>query len=264
MPTALVTGASTGIGAAYAERLAARGHDLIVVARDEVRLTALAAQLRAGAGVAVEVLRADLTRDDELHAVESRVRNDGAIALLVNNAGASVPTPVVGTDPDWIEAVVRLNVLAFTRLASAAANAFAARGSGTLVNLSSSVALTPGRYGPVYGATKAYILYYTQALAAELAGSGVHVQAVLPGAVRTEIWERSGKDISLLDPARVMEPSELVDAALAGLDLGEIVTIPSLPDAGEWEALHAMHLALEPRLSRDRAADRYRATDSAR
>ena len=256
--TALVTGASTGIGAAYADRLRQRGHDLLLVARDAQRLEALATQLRGETGVSAEVLRADLTdRADRLR-VEERLGNDPAITMLINNAGASLPATLVGTDLDWIESVIALNVLAFTRLATVAATRFAAAGGGTIVTISSSVALTPEGYGAVYGGTKAHILNFSISLAGELRERGVRVQVVLPGATRTEIWERSGKSLSVLDPARVMEAGELVDAALAGLDLGEVVTIPSLADTSDWDALSAARSRLAPNLSHAHAAERYR------
>jgi len=255
--TALVTGASTGIGASYADRLAKRGYDLIVVARDRARLEVLAARLQRETGRRVEVLRADLTSSADLGRLETRLRDDASIELLVNNAGASLPRPVVGEDVDRMEAVIRLNVVALTRLAAVAATAFAARGRGTIVNLSSSVALTPELYGAVYGATKAFILSFSLGLQAEIAPRGVRLQVVLPGAVRTELWGRAGRSVDEIDPERLMEPDELVDAALAGLDEGEVVTIPSLADAGAWHALTAARLALGPQVSRAHAAPRY-------
>jgi uncharacterized protein len=257
--TALVTGASTGIGAVYADRLARRGHDLVLVARDRRRLEALANRLRAETGRSVEVLLADLVQDAELHAVEARLRDDRRIAMLVNNAGMAVAAPLLAADPDRLEAMVRLNVVAAMRLAVTAAAGFAARGRGTIVNIASVLALAPERFNGAYSGTKAFVLNLSQALAAELAGRGVRVQAVLPGATRTELWGRAGTDIASLPPEMLMQAGELVDAALAGLDLGEQITIPSLPDPADWEGLQAARLALGPNLSRDRAAARYSA-----
>jgi short-subunit dehydrogenase len=257
--TALITGASSGIGATYAERLARRGHDLLLVARDRVRLEALAARLRADTGVAVEVLPADLTQRAELARVEQRLREDARITMLVNNAGIAVAGSLVDADPDRLEAMIQLNVVAPTRLAAAVAPRFAAAGSGTLVNVASVLALAPEMFNGSYSGTKAYVLNLSQALQHELAPRGVRVQAVLPGATRTELWERAGIELANLPPSMVMDVNEMVDAALAGLDHGETVTIPSLPDQGDWEAYSAARLALAPNLSRDRAAPRYRA-----
>ena len=257
--TALVTGASTGIGALYADRLARRGHDLVLVARDRGRLEALACRLRAETGRSAEVLVADLTQDADLHGVEARLRDDRRIAMLVNNAGMAVAAPLLAADPDRLEEMVRLNVVAAMRLAVAAAAGFAARGRGTIVNIASVLALAPERFNGAYSGTKAFVLNLSQALVAELEGRCVRVQAVLPGATRTELWERAGTDIASLPPEMLMGAGEMVDAALAGLELGEPVTIPSLPDTADWEGLQAARLALGPNLSRTHAAARYRA-----
>lgn len=255
---ALVTGASSGIGAVYAGRLARRGHDLILAARDESRLNELAARLRAETGVKVEVVKADLTRRADLAALETRLRDDAAITLLVNNAGAALFGPLADSDPDRVEDLIQLNVVAVTRLAQAAANGFARRGRGTIVNIASIVGLAPELFpGSVYGATKAYVLYLTQTLHAELASRGVVVQAVLPGATRTEIWDRSGHGLENVPDEILMDVHDLVDAALAGLDQGELVTIPSLPDAADWAAVDGARLKLAPNLSARRPAERY-------
>lgn len=254
---ALVTGASAGIGATYAHRLAHRGHPLILVARDEARLSALAVRLRAEAGVEVEVLRADLTDRADLARVEARLASDPEIELLINNAGAASFGGFAQSDPDQLESLIDLNVVAVTRLANAAAKAFASRGRGTIVNIGSVVGLLPEYRSVVYGATKAFVLYLTQALHEELGGAGVRLQAVLPGATRTEIWERSGRNVADLDPERTMDVEELVDAALTGLDRGELITIPSLPDVGDWETFQAARLRLQPNLSKAHPAARY-------
>ena len=254
--TALITGASSGIGAVYADRLAKRGHDLILVARDAARLNALAERLRREWDVDVEVLAADLTVREDLIRVEDRLRQDPAIAILVNNAGVAPPGALVGADPDQLDAMIQLNVSAVTRLAVAAATAFAKRGQGTIVNIASVLALAPERFNGAYSASKAYVLNLSLALNEEV-GPAVRVQAVLPGATRTEIWERSGRPISDLPAEMLMEVDELVDAALAGLDQGELVTIPSLPDPADWDAFTAARLKLGPNLSRNHAAARY-------
>lgn len=254
--TALITGASTGIGAVYADRLAKRGHDLILVARDEARLNALAERLRAETGVKVEVIKADLTNKADLVKLEARLASDTAITALVNNAGVAGANDFIGSDPDAFEKLIQLNVTAVTRLASAAARNFVPRNTGAIINLASVVGLIPELGMPVYGATKAYVLYLTQGLRAQLANSAVRLHAVLPGATRTEIWERSGSDINAMDPSTVMDVDDMVDAALAGFDQGELVTIPSLPDAADWEGALTAKAKLYPNLSRNEPAAR--------
>lgn len=254
---ALVTGASSGIGAVYADRLAQRGHDLLLAARDTARLEALADRLRSHYGVTVEVVGADLTRRDDLRGLEQRLRDDAAITLLVNNAGAALFGAFADTDPDKLDDLIQLNVTAVTRLAAAAADGFQRRGWGVIVNIGSVVGLAPEFKSTVYGATKAFVLYLTQSLNEELAGSGVRLQAVLPGATRTEIWDRSGRGIESVSPDILMGVDDLVDAALAGLDQGELVTLPSLPDPADWRALEAARQKLGPNLSRPHPAARY-------
>lgn len=256
---ALITGASTGIGATYADRFAKRGHDLILVARDEARLNALAERLRAATGVKVEVIKADLTDKADLLKIEQRLASDTAISILINNAGVAGAGDFVGSDPDAFEKMIQLNVTAVTRLASAAARNFAPRNAGTIINLASVVGLMPELNMPVYGATKAFVTYLTQGLRVQFAGSALRLQAVLPGATRTEIWERSGSDIDAMDPNMIMDVDDMVDAALAGLDQGELVTIPSLPDAADWDAALAAKAKLYPNLSRSQPAARFKA-----
>ncbi|MCU0091717.1 SDR family oxidoreductase [Pseudomonas koreensis] len=256
--TALVTGASSGIGAVYAERLAARGFDLLLVARDQQRLESAASKLRDAHGVQVEVLKADLTQKDEVLKLEQRLRSDSSISLLVNNAGVAVNGLLANADPEVLEQLIQLNVTTLTRLAAAAASAFTRAGRGTIINIASVVALFPERFNATYSASKAYVLSLTQSLNTELEGTGVKVQAVLPGVTRTEIWERSGFDASGIPAEMVMEAGEMVDAALSGLDQGELVTIPSLPDAGEWQAFVAARHVMAPNLSHSSAASRYK------
>lgn len=257
--TALVTGASSGIGAVYADRLARRGYDLILVARDQARLDKLAAQLRADTGVQVEVLPASLTDKADLARVEQRLRSDGTITLLVNNAGVATLGPLVGSDIDGVDSMLQLNVVAFTRLAAAALAGFVPRGKGILVNIGSVVALAPETFNASYSASKAYVLSLSQTLQAEAGPSGVQVQAVLPGATRTEIWDRAGFSVDQLPAEMVMDTAELVDAALLGMDRQERVTIPSLPDAADWDAFLAARAVLGPNLSQRHPSPRYRA-----
>lgn len=261
--TALITGASSGIGATYADRLARRGYNLILVARDRHRLNAMANRLRDETGVQIEVLPADLTVKADLARVEQRLHSDTAISMLVNNAGISTGGPLVNGDLDQIETMIQLNVVALTRLAAVAAASFLSRGKGVVINLSSVVALAPEMFTAGYSATKAYVLSLSQSLHHEVSARGVQVQAVLPGMTRTEIWERTGIDVSSLPADKIMEVGEMVDAALAGLDQGELVTIPSLPDVADWGAFIAARQKLGPNLSHNYAAARYGANAGA-
>lgn len=255
-PSVLITGASTGIGAMYADRFARRGHDLVLVARDRARMEALAERLRRETGVTVDILQADLTDAAALAQVEARLRDDTRIGVLVNNAGASVAGTFVDQSPDQVTEIINLNTTALTRLASAVAPRFVAVGQGAIINISSVVALAPEFGLTVYGATKVFVLFLTQGLHLELGPKGVYVQAVLPSATRTEIWERSGRDVNAL-PA-VMEVEELVDSALVGFDRRETVTIPPLPDAHQWSTLEGARLAMFPNFMQTHAATRYR------
>ncbi len=262
--TALITGASTGIGAVYADRLARRGYDLILVARDAARLEALAARLREATGRSIDILAADLTDRADVARVEARLTSDGAITMLVNNAGMSLTGSLLDSDVASVEKLIALNITAVTLLAGAAGRAFGARGRGAIVNLASVLALAPETFDGVYSGSKAYVLNLSQSLAAALGSKGVRVQAVLPGATRTEIWERSGKDIdAILPPEMVMDVDDLVDASLAGFDAGETVTIPPLADETLWHSLTEARLAMGPHLSRRDIAERYRELVSA-
>jgi uncharacterized protein len=257
--TALITGASTGIGAIYADRLAHRGHDLVLVARDIARLDALATRLRTEAGVRVDVLPADLSDRAQLAKVEARIADDETLTLLVNNAGISLEGTLIDTPVATIEQLIAINVTAPTLLAGAAVRAFAQRGKGGIINLSSVLALAPEMFDGTYSATKAFLLNLTQGLAKEVGDKGIRVQAVLPGATRTEIWARSGKDVDSFPVEWVMDAGDLVDAALVGFDRGETVTIPPLADEGKWQAMQAARLAMASELSRREVAPRYRA-----
>jgi short-subunit dehydrogenase len=258
--TALITGASTGIGAVYADRLARRGHDLILVARDEARLTALAERLRGETGRTVEVVRADLTDTGDVARIERRLAEDEAIGLLVNNAGMSLNGGILENGATEYERIIALNITAPTRLAGAAAKAFIARGKGAIVTIASVLALAPENFDGIYSGTKAYVLNLSQSLSAQYADKGLYAQAVLPGATRTEIWERSGKDVDAFPPEMVMGVDDLVDAALVGFDRGETVTIPPLADESVWTAIQDARLAFAPLMSKRDVAPRYRET----
>jgi uncharacterized protein len=256
--TALITGASTGIGAIYADRLARRGFDLILVARNGQRLRELADQLVASTGRRVVTLVADLSVAQDVARVEATLRTDEDITLLVNNAGVGATAPLLASDITKMEQMITLNVTALTRLAYAAAPAFVRRGAGTIINIASVVAISPETLNGVYGASKAYVLAFSQSLQHELSDKGVRVQAVLPGATATEFWAIAGLPVEHLPKeVGVMRADDLVDAALVGLDQGEKVTIPALPDKAEWDAYEAARRAMSGRLSRAVPAPRY-------
>jgi hypothetical protein len=255
--TALITGASTGIGAIYADRLARRGHDLILVARNKERLASLARRLASDTGRRVDTVEADLTAAAGLHRVEDILRSNTAISMLVNNAGTAAVGPLVASDVDKMEDMIRLNVTALTRLAYAAAPEFVARGNGTIINISSTVAISPETLNGVYGGSKAFVLAFSQSLIHELGDKGIRVQVVLPGATATELWDRAGKPVHELPAQIVMSADDMVDAALAGLDLGETVTIPALANRAEWDRYEAARLAMSGKLSNSIPAPRY-------
>jgi short-subunit dehydrogenase len=255
-PTVLITGASTGIGAVYADRFARRGHDLVLVARDRAKLEALAARLRQEAGVAVDILQADLTDTAQLAKVETLLRTDSRIGILVNNAGASLAGTFIDQSTEATANLIGLNTVAVTRLAGAVAPRFVREGKGTIVNIASVVGLAPELGLTVYGATKAFVLYLSQGLQLELGPKGVYVQAVLPAATRTEIWAKSGKDVDQIPG--MMEVDEMVDAALVGFDRKEAVTIPPLHDDAQWSAFDNARKVMLPGFRQERAAQRYR------
>ena len=254
---ALITGASTGIGALYAERLARRGYDLILVARDRVRLDGLALRVAQQTGRAVEVIAADLGNRTDLATIESKLRTDERITMLVNNAGVGATAPLLASDVDKMDAMIALNTRALMRLTYAAAPGFVARGGGAIINISSIAAVAPEILNGVYAGTKAFVLAFSQSLHHELAAKNVRVQVVLPGATATNFWGIAGLPLEHLPEHIVMSGENMVDAALAGFDQGEIVTVPSLPDIAEWNAFEAARKALGPNLSRTTPAPRY-------
>jgi uncharacterized protein len=260
--TALITGASSGIGAVYADRLARRGYDLIIVARNRGKLDALATRLATETKRSVEVLTADLNDKRDLVRVEEALKKDATITLLVNNAGIGTFAPLLNSDVNKMDEMIVLNVNALTRLTYAAVPGFVARGTGTIVNISSIVAISPETLNGVYGGSKAYVLAFTHSLQHELASKGIRVQAVLPGATATDFWDTGGMPIHNLPSAIVMTAENLVDAALSGLDQGELVTIPALPDKEEWDRFEGARRDMSTRLSQTVPAARYRVSSS--
>ncbi|MBR8311847.1 SDR family oxidoreductase [Burkholderia dolosa] len=257
--TAVITGASSGIGAIYADRLARRGYDLILVARNRSRLAALAERITNDTQRSVEIVDADLNDRAALAAVEAKLKEDASITLLVNNAGVGTHAPLLDSDVDAMTRMIDLNVTALTRLAYAAVPGFVARGHGAVINISSIVAISPETLNGVYGGSKAFVLAFSQSLHHELADKGVQVQAVLPGATATDFWQTGGLPLEHLPKEIVMPASDLVDAALVGFDRRELVTIPSLHAGDEWDAYEAARRAMAPHLSTDSPAPRYAA-----
>jgi short-subunit dehydrogenase len=255
-PAVLITGASTGIGATYADRFARRGHDLVLVARDVARMEAVAGRLRQETGVAIDIIQADLTQPADLARVETRLRDDARIGILVNNAGTAIGGAFIEQSTDVVARLVALNTTALLRLASAIAPRLVRAGEGAIVNVGSVVGLAPEFGMTVYGATKAFVLFLSQGLSLELGPKGVYVQAVLPATTRTEIWDHVGADVNTL--SNVMEVGDLVDAALVGFDRREPVTIPPLPNAGQWDAFEAARQAMLANFGNALPAERYR------
>ncbi|MBH3122171.1 SDR family NAD(P)-dependent oxidoreductase [Serratia ureilytica] len=255
-PSVLITGASTGIGAVYAERFARRGHDLVLVARDNTKLEMLAGRLRQENGISVDVLPADLTQEADLTTVEARLRKDSRIGVLINNAGIAQSGGFSEQTSDSIERLIALNVTALTRLAGAVVPRWVKDGGGSIVNISSIVGLAPEFAMTVYGATKAFVLFLSQGMHLELSPKGIYIQAVLPAGTYTEIWDRAGIDISRA--SKMMEVDELVDAALVGFDRRELVTIPPLHNAARWDALDTERQALLSDIKQAEAAERYK------
>lgn len=255
--TALVTGASSGIGAIYADRLAARGHDLLLVARNRARLEEQAARLRDRHSVHARIHVADLGAAADLRGVEKLIAEDETLTMLVNNAGFGGAGSLAQSDVEEMERMIAVNVTAVMRLSYAAAPVFAARKSGSIINIASIAAIAPEILNGVYGGTKAFVLAFSRSLRKDLAPEGVSVQVVLPGATGTEFWDIAGLPHANLPAEWVMTPEVLVDAALADLDAGQFASIPSLHDDGQWQAWETARDAMLPHLSSRTAAPRY-------
>jgi uncharacterized protein len=254
---ALITGASAGIGAVYAQQLAERGYDLILVARRADRLKSVADGIVAKTGRIVETVIADLSHRVDNQRVEQILRDDVRITMLVNNAGVAAVTPLLGTNVDVASDIVALNIDSLTRLTYAAAPSFVARGRGTIINIASAVAVSVEVLNGVYGASKAFVLALSQSLKHELGDKGVRVQVVLPGAVATDLWANSGLPVENLPKEIVMTTEKMVKAALAGLDQGEFVTAPSLPNLADWESYETARRSFDGKLSLSEPAERY-------
>ncbi len=243
-PLALVTGASSGLGAAFAERLAGDGFDLIITARRKDRLDALKQRL-AGTDRRIEILAADLSDGAGLQAVVDRIRSEPTLEMLVNNAGFAGYMPFIQLTPERARELVNLQVMAVVQLTHAALPGMIARGRGSIINVSSRLAFS-GSLGSqnfpkraVYAGSKAFINTFTQLLHSELEGTGVRVQALCPGLVNTEFHAAAGVDSGRFPPAAVSSPEDIVTASLAGLELGEPVCIPTMEDPSLLSAIEA-------------------------
>jgi short-subunit dehydrogenase len=225
---ALVTGASSGIGEAFVRALGRDGWDLVLVARRQRRLAALAREVEAAHGVRVEPLAADLTKPAGLRAVGERLARAPRLELLVNDAGLGDFEPFLGSEYARAEAEIRVNVLAMVRLTHAALPGMVRRGRGAVINVSSTAAFAPCPRFAVYGATKAFVNSFSEALHFELQGTGVRVQALCPGLTTTEIFTRAGADTSGLPGFLWMEPEAVVRESLAALAKDDVVCVPGL------------------------------------
>jgi len=255
--TAVVTGASSGIGKVYAERLAERGYDLLLIARRADRLQAIAFDLQERSGIRVETLVADLAQPAGLSEAIQKIDADLSITLLVNNAGTFAAKPVTETSLETLTNMIALNITALTALTKAVLPRFQERNSGTIINIGSNVGFTGFSWVPIYGATKAYVLNFTQALQQQFAGTGVRIQLVTPGATVSEILQVSGTPMSNLDPETVMSTENCVDAALRGLDINELITAPSVQDDAVLSGFEAASTALFRATRHGQPAPRY-------
>ncbi|SFD39029.1 hypothetical protein SAMN05216321_11881 [Cupriavidus sp. OV038] len=260
--TAVVTGASSGIGAIYADRLAARGYDLVLVARRADRLAALSEKLSETHGVKVQVLVADLENEADVVKVEAVLANDARVRVLVNNAGFARLRPLAQSSVNDSTSQIALNITSLTRLTHAALPGFLSRNDGVIINIASVLAVHSLPVSSVYSGTKAYVLAFTRGLQDELANTGVKVQVVLPASTATEIWTEgvSGVPLSALRPESVMSAEDMVDAALVGLDNGEAVTWPSVADESLWAKYDAARSALFAATQVGTPAPRYQKT----
>jgi uncharacterized protein len=244
---ALVTGASAGIGEAFAERLARDGYDLILTARRRERLDAIAGRLSKETGTDVEVFPADLSDASDLAALEERAASDERLTLLINNAGFGGYRPFVDIDPGVAEELIDVHVTATVRLTRAVLPGMIARDDGSIVNIASLLAFSgtlpadPLPQRAVYAAAKSFMVTFTQTLSGELAGTGVRAMVCCPGIVKTEFHEVQGMDLSHVPR---MSSEDIVTATLAGLELGEVVCVPPLEDASLVDKLGESQRAL--------------------
>lgn len=244
MPTALITGATAGIGAEFARQLAASGHDLVVVARDKQRLNALSEELSAKHGVRVEVLPADLSDAAQRAEVEQRLRTD-PVDLLINNAGFGTAGTFTEVDVERLQSQLDVNVTSVLRLTHAAVPGMLARGSGGAINVSSVAGFFPAT-GAAYGASKAWVIAFTEGLNATLASRGVRLMALCPGFTHTEFHDRSGDDKTKIPSALWLDADRVVRESLEDLARGKVISVPGK----RWKAIVTAGRLIPPPVSR--------------
>jgi uncharacterized protein len=255
---AVVTGASSGIGAVYADRLAGRGYDLILVARRAERLEALSAQVSEAYGAKIEVIAADLETGADLARVEKVLAINPAVHVLVNNAGSARLGPVAQASLGDVLSQIALNITALTRLTHAVLPAFLSRNDGVIINIGSVLALHSLPVSSVYSGTNGFVLNFSRGLQDEVVETKVKVQVVLPATIATEIWNESTLPLSALPPETVMSAENMVDAALAGFDRGEAITLPSVADQSLWDKYDTARSTLFAATQTGRPAPRYK------
>lgn len=253
-----MTGASAGLGRVYADRLAREGYDLILVARRADRLQKLGEDLVQSYGIHADVFVADLAASDDLEKLVARISDDQSITFLVNNAGTSTLGSVMNSKASDELSMIQVNVVALTRLTVAALQRFRAQNHGTIVNIGSILGFHSLPISSIYSGTKGYVLNFTRAIQEELAGTGVVVQLVAPAATATEIWDIAGVPLSNLDPSTVMAAEDCVDAAMAGLKLGENVTLNSVENEKLFAEYDAAGIKLLKASQTSRPASRYK------
>jgi uncharacterized protein len=258
--TAVITGASSGIGALYADRLAKRKHDLILIARRKDRLDALAARLQAENGINVEVIAADLTNPGDLRRVEERISQNPKVSILVNNAGMANWAKLQKADADALDQVIKLNITATTRLTHAVLPGLLSRGSGAIVNVASVLAFMTIPDSSASAAAKAYVVAFSQGLQKEVEGTGVLVQVLVPSATDgTGFWDVAGFAVTNFPPQIVMTAENVVEAALRGLDRKEQFVFPGLADAADWDNFNAARQKFAGAIASGKPAARYAA-----
>ena len=262
--TAVITGASAGIGRTYADRLAGRGYDLLLAARRADRLEDVASALRKKHAVNVTTVVTDLGNSTKLAEFSSLIAAKSTITMLVNNVGTASLVSIDKMTLEAVEAMTALNITALVRLTFAVLAGFKTRDRGTIINIGSTLGFQGLPVSTVYSATKAYVLSFTRGLQEELEKSRIVVQLVLPSATATDLWDISGVPLAALPPKIVMTVDHMVDAALAGLDSGEKVTLPSVENASAL--LASFDIARAQLLSASQTgevASRYRRSEKA-
>ncbi|MEO3408147.1 SDR family oxidoreductase [Mucilaginibacter sp. CAU 1740] len=257
MGTAVVTGASSGLGEIFADRLAKRGYNLKLVARRKDRLNALATKLQSKYGIKVTNLVADLGAAADLENVVNDLRADKSITLLINNAGTSTVSPIIKTSVDKQKAMVDVNITALMLLSDAVLPNFAEKNEGTLINIASVLGFHSLPISAVYSGTKGFVIQYTRGLQEEFKGTNIRVQLVSPATTATELWDVAGIPLSALNQATIMTVEDCVDAALSGLDRGELATYPSINDQTLIDTYEDARIRLFKGSQNGQVAERY-------